>query len=70
MKFLESWDLEELNRAMGRHWERIIALEESTKVILPRVAPTNPDVGETWHDIEQGKIKIFNGTTWDEWSKD
>lgn len=70
MKFLESWDLEDLNKAMDRIIRRVMTLEDDTTVVFPRSAPTNPVVSQAWHDIEQGKLKIFNGTTWDEWSKD
>ena len=70
IKTLRFAEVEELNMAFERLLKRIIALENSTTIILPRSAPLNPVAGAAWDDIEQGKIKVFNGSSWDEWSKD
>ena len=70
IKSLGFHEVEELNMAFERLLKRIIALENSTGIMLPRSAPLNPKAGAAWDDIEQGKIKVYNGSSWDEWSKD
>ena len=65
-----AFEVEELNKALDRLQKRIVALENSTGLVLLRSAPLNPVAGTAWDDIEQGKIKVYNGSSWDEWSKD
>lgn len=71
MKFIpENATVEDLAKEMDRLYRRIVALEDSTTIVFPRVAPLNPVVSSAWHDIEGEKLQIFNGSTWDTYTKD
>ncbi len=71
MKFVEEgFTVDDVNKALDRLYRRIVALEQETNTVLRRTAPTNPIAGDMWYDVEGGKIQIFNGTTWDTWTKD
>lgn len=71
MKFVEEGhSTEDLNKALDRLYRRIVALENSTSVVIPRSAPRKPQVNEAWHDIEGGAINVWNGSTWNIFTKD
>jgi hypothetical protein len=71
MKFLpENYSYEDLVKAFNRQYRRIVALEGNTAVILPTSAPRSPEVNQAWHDIENGKLNIWNGSTWNTFTKD
>ncbi len=70
MKFLEAWDLELLNKAFDRIYRRVVALEQASLKDLDRVAPSSPDPGAMWIDIENGKFNIYDGSSWITFSKD
>lgn len=71
MKFVEEkHSTEDLNKAFDRLYRRIVALENSTGVVLPRSAPRSPKANEAWHDIEGGAINVWNGSTWNIFTKD
>ena len=62
--------LEDLNKELDRMYRRIIKLEKNDTIVLPRSAPLNPAVSSAWHDIEGGKLQVYNGSTWDTYTKD
>jgi len=70
MRYLETNSVTEIDKQLDLLYRRVMALEKATGIDMPRSAPRNPTAGMSWMDIEQGKIKVFNGSSWDEFSKD
>jgi len=70
LKHLEAWDLEILNKVLDRLERRVIGLEKAGVGDLARKAPSNPDPGAMWIDIEGGKFNIYDGSSWTTYSKD
>jgi hypothetical protein len=71
MKFLpENATMEDLAKEFDRLYRRVKALEQASSVILPRSAPRSPVAGQEWYDGSKGTRNVFNGTSWDVWTKD
>jgi hypothetical protein len=71
MKFIdENSTVEDMNKQFDRLYRRIRALELNIDTVLRTSAPSSPTLGDMWHDVEGGKIQVYNGSTWDVWSKD
>ena len=71
MKFIpEGATVEDLAKELDRLYRRIVQLENDDTIVLPRSAPRDPAVSQGWHDIDGGKIQLFNGSTWDTFTKD
>jgi len=66
----ETATVEDLAKELDRLYRRIRALEQADSVLLPRSAPTNPTIGQEWYDVSTGTRNVFNGTTYDVWTKD
>lgn len=64
-------DLGELNREVDDLFRRVRRLEgEAQRGVLPRVAQRSPDGSFIWHNVETGKLMVWNGNGWDQYSKD
>ena len=71
MKFIpETATMEDLAKEFDRIWRRVLKLEKNKSVILPREPVNSPAVGQVWFDVSTGTINVFNGTTYDVWTKD
>ena len=71
MKFIPpDATVEDLAKELDRLYRRIRALEQSTALVLEGSAPTTPGFGRAWYDASSGTINVFNGTTYDVWTKD
>jgi len=62
--------VEDLNKQLDRFHRRIVALEGADSVVLERSAPRNPMTGRIFYDPENGSLNVFNGTSWDVYTKD
>ena len=64
-------DLAELNREVEDLYRRVRRMEgELQRGALPRVAARSPEGSYIWHDVELGKLLVWNGRFWDSFSKD
>ena len=70
MKFVESTGVADINKAFDRLYRRVVALENASAKALDHSAPTNPIVGMSWLDIENGKLNIYDGSVWTTYTKD
>jgi len=70
MRHIDNLTLEEVNRALDRLSRRVRSLEVAGFGDLPHSAPHNPEVGAAWIDLGAGKLHVFNGDSWDSFSKD
>ena len=71
MKFINiGYTLDDLNKTFDRLYRRISALEKKTTVNLPTSAPVNPSGNHIWMDVGSGKLNVWNGSSWDTFTKD
>lgn len=67
---LREFTKDETERLMTELERRLRRLEQLESDVLKRNAPRAPVIGKVWMDIEAGKLRIWNGTSWDSFTKD
>ena len=70
MKRITDLDIESINDAHDWQWRRIRALEQDSAVVVPTTAPRAPTKNQMWLDVEAGKLNVWNGSSYDKWTKD
>ena len=64
-------DLARLERELEEMYRRVRRLEMTIqRGDVPRAASRNPEGSFIWHDVEAGKLKVWNGDGWDTFTKD
>jgi hypothetical protein len=59
-----------LQQAFDEMESRISATENFVESSLLTTPPKSPQLGQVWYSVEDGKIRVWNGSSWDAYSKD
>ena len=67
---MRSWTQDEAERMLSELESRLRRLESYEQGVLPLSPTRTPHAGFAWMDVEGGKIRVWTGDKWSNFSKD